>query len=128
VQSPRRAEEAGAGCALSGAGYTFHSVSGIHAAPLTPLEHTCCQRAIAAMTSIPADAATGDYCHDGMANHPLEPIGDPTIVGEVAGRVMGNRAIVVAAMPSPAWTPIARDGWRIVERKGELGQLVFLER
>jgi hypothetical protein len=127
VESPRRAEEAAAGCALSGAGFTFHSVSGIHAQLLSPLERTCAARASAAMDLIPADAAIGDYTHDGLANCPLESIGDVSIVGEVAGRVMGSRAIVVAAMPSPAWDPVARDGWRITERHGELGQIVFLE-
>jgi hypothetical protein len=128
VESPRRAEEAAAGCALSGAGFTFHSVSGIHAQLLSPLERTCAARASAAMDLIPADAATGDYTHDGLANCPLESVGDVSIVGEVAGRVMGARAIVVAAMPSPAWTPVARDGWHITERHGELGQIVCLER
>jgi hypothetical protein len=128
IESPRRAEEAAAGCALAGTGFTFHSVSGIHASPLTPLEQACCERALAAMDAIPADAATGEYVHDGMAGHPLEAVGDPSIVGEVAGRVMGARAIVVAAMPSQAWTPIARDGWHITERHGELGQIVCLER
>jgi hypothetical protein len=128
VESPRRAEEGAAGCALAGTGFTFHSVSGIHAVPLSPLEQTCCERAMRAMAAIPADAATGEYVHDGMAQHPLEPVGDPAVVGEVAGRVLDSRAIVVAAMPSPQWNPVARDGWRIVDRKGELGQIVFLER
>ncbi|HVZ23912.1 MAG TPA: hypothetical protein VG871_22720 [Vicinamibacterales bacterium] len=128
VESPRRAEEAAAGCALSGAGFTFHSVSGIHAQPLSPLEHLCAQRASAAMDLIPADAALGEYTHDGLANCPLAPIGDVSIVGEIAGRVMGSRAVVVGAMPSSAWQPVARDGWRITDRQGELGQIVFLER
>lgn len=129
VQSPRRAEEGGAGCALSGAGYTFHSVSGIHAVPLTPLEHECCARAMTAMALIPLDAATGDYTHDGMDNNPLEPVPkeDRASVAEVAGRVQGDHGIEVGAMPT-TWNPIARDGWRIAERKLELGQLVFLER
>jgi hypothetical protein len=129
VQSPRRAEEGGAGCALSGAGLTFHSVSGIHAQPLAPLEQECCRRAVAAMALIPADAATWDYTHDGMGNNPLEPIPkeDRGSVAEVAGRVRGNQAIEVGAMPT-TWNPVARDGWRIVDRKGELGQIVFLER
>jgi hypothetical protein len=126
AQSPRRAEEGGAGCALSGAGFTFHSVAGIHARPLSPLEHECCRRAMAAMTLIPLDAATWDYTHDGMSNNPLEPVSDRANVAEVAGRVSGNRGIEVGAMPT-TWNPITRDGWRIVDRKGELGQIVFLE-
>jgi hypothetical protein len=129
VQSPRRAEEGGAGCALSGAGFTFHSVAGIHARPFSPLEHECCQRATAAMARIPRDAATWDYTHDGMSNNPLAPVSkeDRASVAEVAGRVSGNRGIEVGAMPT-TWTPVARDGWRIVDRQGELGQIVFLER
>jgi hypothetical protein len=80
------------------------------------------------MDLIPADAALGEYTHDGLANCPLAPIGDVSIVGEIAGRVMGSRAVVVGAMPSSAWQPVARDGWRITDRQGELGQIVFLER
>jgi hypothetical protein len=127
VQSPRRAEEGGAGCALSGAGFTFHSVSGIHASLLTPLERECCQRAMAAMALIPADAATGDYTHDGMGNSPLAKVTDTSSVAEVAGRVRGNTAIEVGAMPT-TWNPVCQNDWRIVRRELEIGQLIFLER
>jgi hypothetical protein len=81
------------------------------------------------MARIPRDAATWDYTHDGMSNNPLAPVSkeDRASVAEVAGRVSGNRGIEVGAMPT-TWTPVARDGWRIVDRQGELGQIVFLER
>jgi hypothetical protein len=126
--SPLRAEEAAAACALAATGFTFHSVSGIHARELTPLEQECCERAMAAMALIPPDAALWDYTHDGMGNCPLEPVGDPAIVGEVAGRVTDGRAILVGSMATDGWNPVARDGWRIVDRKLEGGRVIDLRR
>jgi hypothetical protein len=76
---------------------------------------------------IPADAALGDYTHDGMGNSPLAKVTDASSVREVAGRVRGNTAIEVGAMPT-TWEPSGQDGWRIVRRELEIGQLVFLER
>ncbi len=129
VESPRRAEEAYASMALAGAGATFHSVSGIHAQPLTPLEHECCARAMAAMALVPLDAALGEYTHDGLDSCPLEPVNDQSIVREVAGRwVPDGRCLLVADHPFDGWHPVARDGARITDRELELGQLVFLER
>jgi hypothetical protein len=129
VESPRRAEEAYASMALAGAGATFHSVSGIHAQPLSALERECAQRAIAAMALVPIDAPLGDYTHDGMDSCPLEPVNDQSIVREVAGRhVPDGRWMLVADHPFDRWAPVPRDGYRIVDRQGELGQIVFLER
>jgi hypothetical protein len=129
VESPRRAEEAYASMALAGAGATFHSVSGIHAQPLSALEHECARRAFAAMALIPTDAALGEYTHDGMGNCPLEPVNNQSIVREVAGRNLPDgRSILVGADPQPTWSPTAKPGARITDRKGELEQIVFLER
>jgi hypothetical protein len=129
VESPRRAEEAYASMALAGAGATFHSVSGIHAQPLSALEHECARRAFAAMALIPTDSALAEYTHDGMANCPLEPVNNQAIVREVAGRNLPDgRSILVGAHPFDGWNPVARNDARITDRHGELGQIVFLER
>jgi hypothetical protein len=69
--------------------------------------------AFAAMDDVPLDMPTGVYVHDGLANHPLRSTAGRTS-GEVAGRILGNRAYIVAAEPRAGYIAEPINGWRIV--------------
>jgi hypothetical protein len=107
-------EDAGAGYGVGGGGATFHSESGIQAVVPGPVQTACATSFFGAMDFFPADVPTGRYVHDGFQNHPLESISaTPQWAGEVAGRVLGDRAYTVAAVISQDYRATPKAGWHI---------------
>lgn len=106
--NPLNFEDGFGGFMLGGAGGTLHSVDGIRSRPLGPKQEEAARRAFAAMRLIPAEAATGEYTHDGLASHPLE---DTREASEVAGRIFNGKVYLVAAQPTAAWRAVPRNGY-----------------
>lgn len=127
VSDPQRAAELFAGMALGGAGGTFHAISGIHSEPFNATEIACARAAADAFAAFPAEAPLGTYWHDGIPG-PLVAVNDPTVVGEVAGRLCGDTAYAVAARASAQYRPQPAPGWRLVARSGAKGERLVLER
>lgn len=109
VTSPRRAEEGMGGAALAGCGYVFHCWSGIHAQPLSSLEYECASAGFAMMARVPTDAPLGTYVHDGAGAWTV-PVNDDAVLGELAGRQIGDTQYLMEAMPSPGFVPTPAAG------------------
>jgi hypothetical protein len=127
---PGPVEDAYAGFAVGMAGATVFS-DAHHAADVPgPGVRTLTQLAFLAMDDVPLDMPTGSYVHDGFGNHPLASLkGLPADqnAGEVAGRVLGNRAYLVASDPGVNYKPVPVGGWRIV-RTNTRGNITYLEK
>lgn len=119
-------EDSGAGFAVGGSGGTFHAddLAGNLVVP-GPNQTACGRRYFAAMDFFPADAFLGTYVHQDFPDHPLVKTTEAT---EIAGRILGNRAYMVAAQPTDRWEGVAVNGWRIVKQGGHRGNLLILER
>jgi len=118
--------------ALFVAGSTIHYQSGLYAERPTAKERACVEAAAQAWRDIPPDAPLGAYTRGPSSICPLEhaDLTDDPRRGALRTFAMlnGRKAICVAVRPGPDWKPRPRDQWRIVERKGRLGNVVFLER
>jgi hypothetical protein len=128
--NPDNFEDSGAGFAIGGSGGTIHcdDLAGSFKVP-GPVQTECARHYFAAMDFFPADAFLGSYTHDSFPDFPLKSISShPQDAKEVAGRICGNRAYLVAAQPSAAWAPEPQNGWRIVAQMGHRSNLLILER
>lgn len=110
--STLQAEDAGGGIAIRSAGGTFHSNNGVQTVAPGPTQERCSRVYFAAMDRFPADAPTGRYSHDGLADHPLEPTQH---AGEVASSLMPDgTGYVVASRVRPGYEAVPKPGHRIV--------------
>lgn len=123
--SVTNAEQAGGGWGVGASGACFHSVDGIRSRVPGPIQTACARAFFAAMDFSPVDAFAGHYSHDSFPDWPLE---DTTAAGEVAGRIMGDgTTYAVCAQPLAGWSPVAKAGRVIQERKGDGGTLLRIK-
>jgi len=107
--------------ALFCSGSTIHSTFGVETRLPIAEEQQCVSAAIVTMKAVPSECATWDYTAGHLGDCPLEQQGL-----RVYGMINGGRAVCVLVRPTGP--PIARNGWRIVSRRGYQGIVVELAR
>jgi hypothetical protein len=102
-----------------------------------PQSQACCEAVRDVWRAgIPTDAASdGQYTRGGLSDCPLEHRDRFVDGGEDRGgslrtfaMLLGSRATAVVVQPGDQWDARARNGWRIVDRRGPQQQIIFLER
>jgi hypothetical protein len=126
--NPENWEDAGAGMALSGAGGTFHGEAGINCELPKEREAECARRFFRAMNLLPTECPTWTWAHDDYGEHPLAPVRDGSIAGEIVARVKGNVAYAAAQQPTTRWQPEGHRGWRIAQVLNPRGTILRLEK
>lgn len=122
---PNEWADAGAGWAIGMSGATIHLRPCMIGQVPGPIATDCARRFSEAMDFFPPEAFGGDYKHQDNEGHPLETSNECT---ECVSYGDGNRKYAVAAQPTPNYSPVPIDGWRITKQGGWRGNYLCLER
>lgn len=129
---PEHARIMGAGHALSSAGGTFHSENGCVSKPLNDTELKCARAYFAGMSCYPIDIPAAPYQHDRQPDHVLAPVphlgGEEYAAKESVSRAQGHIAYALTVLISHGYQPEGQHGWQVVNRQGQDGGIMRVER
>jgi hypothetical protein len=122
--SPEDCFDYAAGCKLFGSPLiVLHHRYGLQ--PPGAIGQACIDASVQGFRLVSDDASDGRYTRGGLSECPLEH--DDAHALRTYAKLQGDRATAVVLRPVN-WTPIAANGWRIVETRGPRQNIVRLER
>lgn len=117
---------AGAGCALFGAGGTFHSDNGIQSVVFSPTQQACANAWYSGMAAIPTAVQNWQYTRGGLADCPIEH--DDSLALRTYAKISGNTAVVLVIRPTASWLAVPVPPWTITGTTGPSGTVLTLSK
>lgn len=109
ANDPNLFREFGAGCALFGAGCTFHSNAGVATKPLSDIQAAAARGFFAGINAVSSDAQLWRYNRGGLGGMPITHSDDLAL--RTFAKLSGNTAYVAVIARQPAWRLVEDNGY-----------------